>query len=400
MGNVLSNDILTISFCLRTELQYKQEANDALAVAAPATIPFVETKIFVSFDLSMDIFSVNHPATITKGHTFSTVYTNVNKDVTMCICDKNMYTCLSKDKSRISKGSYFYICVMGSSPSTLYDDVELNNIIFYQDDIPKFTPVKEGLRAQLSTTYKVKSPLSSSSNERNFRMQKKERYISVLKTQLPSSFYNNNNDNNNPTPVTILGEATLSKKDDFHDGQKKNHLTTTKLVTIVGIDEHNFLGTFVLDHYFLIAFISICFIASIILLNVSYKIVIKERLYNSVPVYVKNNYSKVKKRDSFNEGNENNNNSWHNGNIDPRQQLMVDNRRRYSSTRTWDEDHQQQQKQHSLRRRSFNADIELEKAAEIAAKEAAITNGYGRRSSMDNSQTSNGLLRRSSLGNL
>merc|ERR1712183_473622 len=137
----------------------------------------------------------------------------------------------------------------------------------------------------------------------------------------------------------------------------------------------------------------------IILLNVSYKIVIKERLYNSVTVYVKNNYSKVKKRDSFNEGNENNNNSWHNGNIDPRQQLMVDNRRRYSSTRTWDEDHQQQQKQHSLRRRSFNADIELEKAAEIAAKEAATTNGYGRRSSMDNSQTSNGLLRRSSLGN-
>ena len=328
--NVLSNDILTISFCIRTELQYKDTSNNNSnnnMDADVATKSFVETNMFVSFDLSMDIFST-HPATITKGHSFSTVYVDANKHVNMCVCD-NKYNCLSKDNSKLSKGSDLLICVMGSSPSLFFHDIELNNMIFYQDDIAKFTPIKEGLRTPLSTLYKVQSP---SINERNF--PKKKRYISVLETQLPSSFYDNYD---NPAPLTILGEAVLSSKD-VH-GQKKYQ--TTKLVMIASLEKHTFLETFVLNHHLLIAFISICCIFSAWLLNISYKIVVKERMCNSVPIYSKNN------------------NSWHKNS--PRQQQMFEMKNQTSMRRrsltSWDDDQRQQQmfdmkRQSSLRRRS------------------------------------------------
>merc|ERR1711862_335392 len=96
---------------------------------------------------------------------------------------------------------------------------------------------------------------------------------------------------------------------------------------IASLEKHTFLETFVLNHHLLIAFISIWCIFSVWLLNISYKIVVKERMCNSVPIYSKNN------------------NSWHKNS--PRQQQMFDMKNQTSMRRrsliSWDDDQRQQQ---------------------------------------------------------
>ena len=168
--------------------------------------------------------------------------------------------------------------------------------------------------------------------------------MTILNTKLLPSFY----DQREPSPLTIVGSLRNSSN---------NKKLVTKLVMVVGLEvQQSILKIFILQHYYLLSFICICQILVIILAKPAYKMVMKERIYNSLPVYMAGEYNNTftKKSDdnifyyqySYNGEGQCQHSKLQNGL--PQEDMKASS---YSPT---------------LRRRSFKGNTEIKKLADIA----------------------------------
>ena len=198
--DVTSQNWAALEYCIQANLYAEKSTSNILMSS-------VETNIFITFDLAKTPKSKED----LKNQHFNRVYSNINHDVTSCLCD-NDYKCLSDNI--LHKNSGFQVCVMSSS----FDKVILDDVKISQEGVLKFQPVKEGLTQSSGLISIVVDKFSNRLSSDNAF---KKNAMAVLRTHLISSLF----DDLDPAPIVIEGVAKLSARNNDQDSKSHEHKT-------------------------------------------------------------------------------------------------------------------------------------------------------------------------------
>lgn len=192
LWDVMSDNWAVLNFCIKIDLH------------ASNPLPSMTTNVFITFDLSEDLTSKE----ALEKQDFNRVYSDVNDDVTSCLCDDD-YKC--HPNHILSRSSELQICVMAPNFETLMvDDVKIS-----QDGHVKFHPVKDGTTQPLALNSGM---VDKFRNGMWLDNMDKKNSMAVLRTRMISSFF----EDPVPPPIAIEGLVKLSRRAIDQDPESHN----------------------------------------------------------------------------------------------------------------------------------------------------------------------------------